>query len=453
MVQQAKTWIGEVLAERYCIQSCLGQRSGRRTLLAVDRLTQEQVVIKLLLFGAEFNWDDLKLFEREAQILQALSHPAIPRYLNAFELETEQGQGFALVQSYIAARSLEEELQSGQCFSESDVRQLAEEMLDILQFLHRHHPPIIHRDIKPSNILVTRPSPDTAPSIHLVDFGSVQTLAAHQGGTITVVGTYGYMPPEQFGGRSVPASDLYSLGATLIYLLTGHHPADLPQHDLRLDFAALTSASPDLIAWLQRLTEPSLDRRFTSADAALQALKTPAPLAIAPSLKERKIQLSKTPEAIDIVLPPSGFSNEVAAVCLFATLLNISAIIGVIALDVGLPSASQVISGLLYLLLIGLAGSVTVIGMAALLARTRLHIDRHQIILSRSLLGLSVRHLGDRASLHKLMLNPVQDHGRSHITLWIGTQKLEFGSALPLSELQGLAAELSEWLNMPITGE
>ena len=87
-------------------------------------------------------------------------------------------------------------------------------------------------------------SGNSVGQVYLVDFGSVQTVLAAEGGTRTVVGTYGYMPPEQFGGRTVPASDLYSLGATLIYLVTGTHPADLPQKDFRIQFEHLTKLSP-----------------------------------------------------------------------------------------------------------------------------------------------------------------------------------------------------------------
>ncbi|NJN88682.1 MAG: protein kinase, partial [Leptolyngbyaceae cyanobacterium SL_7_1] len=144
--------IGQVLHDRYCIQTLLGRKTGRRTFLATDWQTQSPVVVKLLLFGADFSWDDLKLFEREAETLKALDHPAIPRYLDSFEIETELGKGFALVQSYIQARSLQEWMQSGRTFSEAELRAIAEELLTILNYLHTRQPAVVHRDIKPSNI-------------------------------------------------------------------------------------------------------------------------------------------------------------------------------------------------------------------------------------------------------------------------------------------------------------
>ncbi len=257
-----------VESERYRPLQRLGKKAGRQTLLCEDRETGQRVVIKLLSFGEDFAWDDLKLFEREAETLRSLDHPAIPKYLDYFDLETPRTKGFALVQSHIEAQSLEQQLKAGRSFSEAEIQQIGEDLLNILEYLHGRQPPVIHRDIKPSNILLGDRSAHSPGQVYLVDFGSVQTLAAREGSTITVVGTYGYMPPEQFGGRAVPASDLYSLGATLIYLASGMHPADLPQKELRIQFEDKVQLTPQAIAWLQSFTEPSLDRRTTSAAQA-----------------------------------------------------------------------------------------------------------------------------------------------------------------------------------------
>ncbi len=212
----------------------------------------------------------MKLFEREAETLKSLDHPAIPRYLDFFEVETELGRGFALVQSYIEARSLRERVQFNRSFSENDLIDIAKQLLSILEYLHCRQPPVIHRDIKPSNILLSDRSGNSPGQVHLVDFGSVQTV--QHGGTVTVVGTYGYMPPEQFGGRSLPVSDLYSVGATLIYLATGQDPADLPQKEMRIEFEPVATLSYPFTRWLQWLTQPNPAQRPTSAQQALQPL-------------------------------------------------------------------------------------------------------------------------------------------------------------------------------------
>jgi serine/threonine protein kinase len=208
--------IGAIFQDRYRIESLLSRQTGRRTFLATDLQTNDSVAIKLLIFGPDFTWDDLKLFEREAEVLKSLDHPAIPKYLNFFEVELSGGKGFALVQSYIAAPSLQQRIQGGSTFSEEDLITIARSLLEILDYLHSRQPAVIHRDVKPSNILLADRTAHSVGKVYLVDFGSVQT--AVKGGTRTIVGTYGYMPPEQFGGITTPSSDIYALGVTLIYL-------------------------------------------------------------------------------------------------------------------------------------------------------------------------------------------------------------------------------------------
>jgi len=267
--------VSQILGDRYEVQQQLSKKAGRQTLLVRDLETQKLAVIKLLIFDSDFEWDDLKLFEREAAILKTLSHPAIPQYLDYLELDGKNGKGFAIVQTYIEAKSLEQHLKAGRSFSETEIKEIAKALLEILTYLHGHTPPVIHRDIKPSNILLANRSGHSVGQVYLVDFGSVQTLAGKEGGTVTVVGTYGYMPPEQFGGRAVPASDIYSLGATLIYLVTGSHPADLPQKNLKIQFEPAVNISQELTLWLKRMTEPSLERRLATVQDAFSALDKP----------------------------------------------------------------------------------------------------------------------------------------------------------------------------------
>ena len=265
--------INQTIGSHYRVKSVLGQNTGRRTLLAEHTETQTLVVIKLVLFGPDFVWEDLKLFEREAETLRSLDHPAIPKYLDSFEVETAIGKGFALVQTYIEAKSLQEWVSAGYTFSEDELSAIAIDLLNILEYLHHRHPPVIHRDIKPSNILVPAQNSQTNGGIYLVDFGSVQT--APSVGTMTVVGTYGYMPPELFGGRAVPASDLYSTGATLVYLATGQHPAELIQTDLHIDFESQSNLTQPFTDWIKQLVSVDLSKRTSSAKQALYRLQHP----------------------------------------------------------------------------------------------------------------------------------------------------------------------------------
>lgn len=259
----------QVLHNRYQLKQKLGQNAGRQTWLAQDLQTTptEAVVVKLLAFGGEVQWDDLKLFEREAQVLKQLNHSRIPNYRDYFSID-DRTLWFGLVQDYIPGVSLKELLNQGKRFSEKQIRQIATDILQILIYLHELHPSVLHRDIKPSNLILAKDK-----QVHLVDFGAVQDRAAKEGGTFTVVGTYGYAPMEQFGGRAVPASDLYALGATLIHLLTGTAPADLPQQNLRIGFKDKVNLTPSLVRWIEKLTEPALEQRFKSASIALSALE------------------------------------------------------------------------------------------------------------------------------------------------------------------------------------
>lgn len=218
---------GQILQERYQLQQPLGRSpQARQSWLATDLDTDlhELVVIKLLVF-TEMQWHDLKLFEREAQVLQKLNHPRIPRYRNYFSIDQQTDSPFCwrgLVQDYVSGKTLQALLEEKHQFNERDVRQIAKEILQILVYLHELKPPVLHRDIKPSNLIL-----DQSQHVWLVDFGAVQDQAAVTGMSFTVVGTVGYAPLEQFWGRSVAASDLYALGATCIYLLTGVAPVEI----------------------------------------------------------------------------------------------------------------------------------------------------------------------------------------------------------------------------------
>ena len=269
-----------LLNDRYQLDRLLGRKSGRRTWLAIDGQTQQQVVIKLLLFSADFEWESLKLFERESKTLQDLDHSAIPKYLDWFETNLDGNSAFALVQTYIPAPSLDAVVRSGRTFSSDDLRNIAEQVLQILDYLHSRNPYVIHRDLKPSNLLLGDRTGNSPGTVYLVDFGSVQNLAIAKGGTMTIVGTYGYMPPEQFGDRAVPASDLYSLGATLIYLATGKDPADLLSDDFQIQCDSLNHLEPDFKNWIQGLVVTSLRDRPSSVQEAIDRLITPKTKAI-----------------------------------------------------------------------------------------------------------------------------------------------------------------------------
>lgn len=475
--------MAEILGNRYEVQQQLGKKAGRRTLLARDQRTQEQVVIKLLSFGSDFEWDSLKLFEREAKTLKSLSHPSIPRYLDYFEVNLPNIKGFALVQSYIPAKTLEQYSQSGRTFTEGEVQEIAQALLKILNYLHELHPPVIHRDLKPSNILLGERSGNSIGQVYLVDFGSVQTALTSEGATRTVVGTYGYMPPEQFGGRTVPASDLYSLGATLIYLVTGIHPADLPQKDFRIHFEQAAHLNPGLMRWLRQLTEPSLEKRWSSASAALKALEVSQLLDTTALTVGKpagsKIQLTKNGDFLEIMIPPTGFQASTMMICvgtisfgLFAVVWNsitFSWTIGALSL----PFPANILFAL-FSLPFWVAGGSMIYGflfgiyglLFGIFGHLKLRIDRKKIDLTHELLGFKFRRLrpSPKESIIKLVCTPEHftkdaqgDRTRvlPKLDIWAGVNKYQIGGTdddgIKAVELEWLAQELSAWLGLEIS--
>jgi serine/threonine protein kinase len=289
--------IDAILHDRYQIRDRLTRKAGRSTFLAFDLQSKNLVIVKLVRLDTEFKWDDLKLFEREAKTLKNISHQAIPEYLDYFEIS----DGFALVQTYIDAPSLESVIKDGRKFSELELIELADRLLSILTYIHELSPLIIHRDIKPSNILLGDRS---GSDVYLVDFGAVQTVASTDGDTMTIAGTYGYMAPEQFGNRTTTASDLYGLGMTCLNLITGVHPADLKRINGKVKFDR-THLSNRFSRWLDRMTELDPDRRFSSAKLAQTTLKSAdseSNLSDFYSM-DSSIQLSGNRDKLDIQLP------------------------------------------------------------------------------------------------------------------------------------------------------
>ncbi|WP_373537041.1 serine/threonine protein kinase [Microcoleus sp.] len=447
---------GKILAERYEVQRQLGKQTGRQTLLARDLQTQELVVIKQLFLGSDFEWQDLKLFEREAETLKSLSYPAIPRYLDYLEIDEPNSKSFALVQTYVEGKTLQEHLLSGRTFSESEVKELAKSLLEIFNYLHEEQEsPVIHRDIKPSNILLHSRSGHSVGQVYLVDFGSVQNQAAKFGGTITVVGTYGYMAPEQFGGRSVPASDLYGLGATLIYLVTGLHPTELSQQDLRIQFAdRVTHLNSSLIDWLEWMTEPSLDKRLSSAGEAWISLKNPRIIdknSIAAQRQSSAIKLTKTSEFIEIKIPSQGIDISLIVVLL-----------GVISVMLFLIAVSDNDRELLIAgIFLAAAGVLKLLD--SLFLEVRLRIDRQQISYSTDILGLRWNNSppAPRQDIGQLEIEQIEYTRRgtkqklstvSQMIIQAGNQKYQLGvkQGLSESEIEWLATELSQWLGLKI---
>ena len=447
----------QILNDRYQLQTRLSKKGARQTYIAKDLKTNQQVIIKVLLFGLGFEWQDHKLFERGAAALKTLSFPGIPQYLDYFDIEIDRHRGFAQVQTYIPAKSLQDHLQAGRTFSEEDIHQLALQLLKILQYLHQRQPAVIHRDIKPSNILLEDRTGNHVGQVYLVDFDSVKTGATRSDYTMTIVGTYGYMPPEQFSGNASPASDLYSLGATLIYAATGKHPADLPQKNMHIEFDAHVSLTQHLIAWLKWMTNPNLGSRLDSATRAIQTLEksnqetvplSPQSSSGSSQLPARptssRIMVSQTNQVIEIVIPSRGVHPILVILFIFIG----APMSGILMFAViGILTSGRFLSGLLSLILLLPVILITVVIVTSvarsLFHQVQLRIDQHNITETDKFIG--TRHRVDSRADVQIIRN------EKISCVFLKTPGKTFAlSATTPEELEWLTQLLSHWLQLPI---
>jgi eukaryotic-like serine/threonine-protein kinase len=211
-----------------------------------------------------------------------------------------------IVQTLAEGQSLFDAIASGWKPTLDEVKDIAAQVLEILTYLHDLHPPVIHRDIKPQNLIR-----NTDGKIYLVDFGAVQDTYYTVTGGSTVVGTYGYMAPEQFRGQAYLSTDLYGLGTTLLYLLTGTDPAVLPQKKLKIDFSEFVSLPADFANWIDRLLEPEPNRRFETAKLAWEVLDGRSSLPALPIQQpaDSKIRLDRFEGSLSIEILPIGLST------------------------------------------------------------------------------------------------------------------------------------------------
>ncbi|MCL1471344.1 serine/threonine-protein kinase [Argonema antarcticum] len=261
----------DFIEQGYQVERLLGHNraGGRVTYLATSIKTERQVVIKQFQFaiiGA--SWSEYKAHQQEIKVLQQLNSPSIPKYLDSFETST----GFCLVQEYKKAPSLAE----AQNFTLEEIEQIAIALLEVLVYLQQQVPTVFHRDIKPENILVDRQS---KIKVYLVDFGLAKIGGEEVGASSAVKGTLGFMPPEQIFNRQLTeASDLYSLGTTLICLLTKTKSSDignLIDESYCINFKPLLpNLSPLFTDWLSKMVAPNLKNRYPKAAIALNALQS-----------------------------------------------------------------------------------------------------------------------------------------------------------------------------------
>ncbi|TMQ22333.1 MAG: serine/threonine protein kinase [Deltaproteobacteria bacterium] len=252
---------GPLIGGRYRVGPRLGKGSQGEIHLARDEKARgaedREVIVKRL--TPRGTWKSFELFEREAKVLSQLRHPGVPRHLATSE---EPPGTFNLVMQRAPGDNLRD-LSARRRLSQLEVRDVLIRCLEVLDYLHTRSPAVVHRDLKPSNIMR---APDG--KIALVDFGGVLDAARDRGGS-TIVGTFGYMAPEQLHGQATPATDIYALGATIVALAGGIEPEDVPRKGLRMDLDRhLPALDPGLRAALIAMTDPDPDRSPANASSA-----------------------------------------------------------------------------------------------------------------------------------------------------------------------------------------
>ncbi len=270
---------GELLLRgRYRAVQQLGRGGFGATFLAVDESLpgQPSCVIKQLRPGSnspQVVQMARELFQREAKTLGKIGdYPQVPRLLDYFE----HNQEFYLVQEYVNGSTLQQEVRTKGPFTEAEVKKFLGEILPVLQYIHNSQ--VIHRDIKPANII--RRVQDQ--KLVLIDFGAVkdevnQTMITDNSQTALTnfaIGTAGFAPPEQMAMRPVFASDLYALGVTCIYLLTGRSPKDIEydQGTGEMKWRQYCQVSDHFVGIIRKMLEVSVRQRFQSANDVLRAL-------------------------------------------------------------------------------------------------------------------------------------------------------------------------------------
>lgn len=267
-----------LIRDRYRVIRALGRGGFGATFLARDEVLpgHPPCVIKQLQPSADSPHVlqmARELFQREAKILGKIgNHPQLPRLLDYFEMQQE----FFLVQEYINGATLQQEVKRGGVFSEAGARQFLSEILPMTQYVHSHQ--IIHRDIKPANLI--RREQDK--KLVLIDFGAVKDKVSpvkadsseQTALTAYAIGTPGYAPPEQMAMRPVYASDLYAIGVTCVYLLTGKSPKDLSYDPTtgELLWRNQVHVSEHFANVLEKMLDISVRHRYQSAEAILRDL-------------------------------------------------------------------------------------------------------------------------------------------------------------------------------------
>jgi serine/threonine protein kinase, bacterial len=298
----------EMLTKRYLIQSLLGRGGFGVTFLARNIHLPGQPFCVVKKFAPIFTDPKLVAIARDQFGLESLtlsrlgSHAHVPTLLDYFQIDLD----CYLVEEYIPGTVLSQLIDSQHKFTEAEVENFLTQMLKLLEYIHSHH--LIHRDIKPQNIILCQ----TDRRFVLVDFGAVKDLSPisspnKQPEYSTAVGTPGFAPPEQLANYPVYASDIYALGMTCIYLLTGKEPSELSTdpHTCELMWTEDLDISIGLHEIINKMTQMPLVDRYQSATQVLTALDNRSIRAKLRAYMDRKHAVAKGEQSGSLVYYPA----------------------------------------------------------------------------------------------------------------------------------------------------
>ena len=256
---------GELIDGRYKILRKLGEGGMSVVYLAVNEKVNKHWAIKEVKKEGVENFETVhQRLLTEADILKRLHHPNLPDIVDIIENE----ETFLLVMDYIEGRQLESIVQEYGPQNEETVVNWGKQLCDVLSYLHSQNPPIIYRDMKPANVMVQKDG-----KVVLIDFGTAREFKESQAEDTLCLGTCGYAAPEQYEGQgqSDIRTDIYCLGVTLYYLLTGHNPICKPYEIYPIRYWN-TNLSSGLEMIILKCTRKNPSKRYQSCEELQQEL-------------------------------------------------------------------------------------------------------------------------------------------------------------------------------------
>lgn len=291
-----------LLEEKYIIEKTLQQSRMGTTYLAKSQQDNLKCIIKSVSLDTLENQQRIINIEEEAKVLKYLNHPNIPKLIEVFTEQKDGVTNIFLVQQYLKGRNIQEIIDNERAFSEIEAVEIVIKICNILNYIHSFSPSIIHQDIKPANILL-----ESDGNVNLIDFGAVkQKILNHEkAGLSTIIGTQGFMSIEQFEGKALPASDIYSLGLTLISMITRKSPLSLEKKGLYFTFKDI-KLSPDLQDIIKRMTAPDYHQRYKN----VIDLKEDLEFFIANINKNKSVKLFSTKDNLKVFIKSQIAENE-----------------------------------------------------------------------------------------------------------------------------------------------